>query len=300
MPIIVEKACALCGQSFTPTKRKQGGGRQKYCSNSCNHKSWLLGNPQKRKAALLKYESKPQSKEVKRSKSRHYKLKSYGWTEENLNKQLHRQSYKCYGCLLDIDKDSARIDHCHKTGKVRGLLCNSCNWALGHAKDAPATLRRLMAHLDYDINKTNIYLAGALKNKRIPEIGNLLRVRGYDVMDEWFTPGEFADTNWQAYEKLRGRSYIEALNGRSATNTYLFDRAYLDHCDIVIFVAPAGKSAMLELGYAIGFGKKTCLFLDGEDPERYDVMPGLIDFVFKTEEALLDGVAKLHLEIHSQ
>lgn len=34
----------------------------------------------------------------------------------------------------EIDRQLA-IDHCHATGHIRGLLCNSCNWMLGHAQD---------------------------------------------------------------------------------------------------------------------------------------------------------------------
>lgn len=149
-----------------------------------------------------------------------------------------------------------------------------------------------MAYLDRTIDAPLIYLVGALKNPRIPHVGKALRDAGFDVMDEWFTPGEFADTNWQAYEQLRGRNYQEALRGRSATNAYSFDRSYLDMADVVVLVMPAGKSAMLELGYATGRGKLTCLFLDNADPERFDIMPNFADLVIYTENELVDSMLK--------
>ncbi len=40
------------------------------------------------------------------------------------------------------------IDHCHKTGSVRGALCHGCNVALGGAKDDPSLLRALADYLE--------------------------------------------------------------------------------------------------------------------------------------------------------
>jgi Recombination endonuclease VII len=39
------------------------------------------------------------------------------------------------------------IDHCHRTGSVRGLLCASCNSALGMVKDDPTILAALIEYL---------------------------------------------------------------------------------------------------------------------------------------------------------
>jgi len=39
------------------------------------------------------------------------------------------------------------IDHCHETGKVRGLLCNSCNLIIGHAKDCQDILHNAINYL---------------------------------------------------------------------------------------------------------------------------------------------------------
>lgn len=293
-----ETRCLSCSAIFLqPTRRQGGGARQKYCSKKCAQFDWTLGHKGKRQAAVLKYDSKPENKVQKQQRARRLTLAKYGWTEADFQHQLARQNGACYGCLGPIDATTARVDHDHEAEQVRGLLCDSCNWALGHAKDNVATLRRLMAYLDHQRTKLNVYLIGALKNQRIPVIGNLLRVQGYDVMDEWFTPGEYADTNWQAYERLRGRTYAEALRGRAATNIVLFDRSYLDHSDAVVYIAPAGKSAMLELGYAAGSGKRTAIFLDGEEPDRYDIMPGLAQRVMSQEAQLLQWLDEVRLEI---
>ena len=285
--------CPVCNKEFAFIRRSQGGGTRKiYCSAKCRSLDWAHGNGGKRKAAVLKYDSIPENKDKKRIRTRASQLRRLGWTEADFEQQLTRQTWRCYGCFCSIERQTARVDHCHETGRIRGLLCNSCNWGLGHLKDNPATLRRLMAYLEYDLKITRIYLIGALKNPRIPIIGNRIRTEGYDVMDEWFTPGKFADKNWQEYEKLRGRSYGEALRGRAATNILLFDQSYLDLSDLVILVMPAGKSGMLELGYAKGRGKKTCLFLDGHRVARYDVMPAIADYACITEKELLQWIKR--------
>lgn len=290
----LEGQCLNCKLIFSYIIRGQGGGvRKKWCSSRCRSYAWTKSNGEKRKAQVTKYGDKPESKIKRQQYTLTRKLSKYGWTRIEFQKQLQRQNFVCYGCLKPINEFTARIDHDHKSGKIRGLLCDSCNWSLGHLNDDPNILRRLMSYLDYQREKTCIYIVGALKNTRVPELGNNLRKLNYDVMDEWYAVGEFADTAWQEYEKLRGRSYAEALRGRHAQDVFLFDRSYIDLSDIVILLLPAGKSAMLELGYAKGLGKHTCILLDGEDPDRYDIMPNFADEIFKTEENLIQCLTQI-------
>jgi hypothetical protein len=54
---------------------------------------------------------------------------------------------------------------------------------------------------------------------------------------------------------------------------------------------------MLELGYAKGRGKKAYILLDGQDPDRYDVMPAVADEVFETVDDLLTGLDNKRLAI---
>lgn len=283
----VQGLCPVCNKVFDYPIRKQGGGRRSiYCSHKCCSLDWARRNHEKRQATVVKYGNTPENKERRKRQERIRRIESYGWTEIDYKHELVRQQFSCAGCLISITEETANIDHNHNTDTVRGLLCKHCNWALGHLRDTRSTLHRLSAYLERDRTKTSIYLIGSLRNNRIPEIGNLLRVENYDVMDEWYTPGPEADTNWQAYERLRGRTYAEALQGRAATNIFFFDRSYIDLSDFVILVMPAGKSAMMELGYAKGRGKKSFVFLDGEEPDRYDVMTRFSDGVFKTFEQL--------------
>ena len=78
-------------------------------------------------------------------------LATYGLTQEDYNTLLKKQEYKCFSCGKahgTFKTDRLFIDHCHDTGKVRGLLCHDCNVALGAATDNIETLRNLIKFLE--------------------------------------------------------------------------------------------------------------------------------------------------------
>ena len=54
---------------------------------------------------------------------------------------------QCAVCGVTADKARMCIDHCHDTKKVRGLLCHSCNTALGLMKDNVQNILRLSQYL---------------------------------------------------------------------------------------------------------------------------------------------------------
>lgn len=72
--------------------------------------------------------------------------KNYGMTIEDFNKILRSQDGKCAnsGCST---RGALVVDHDHKTGKIRGLLCHRCNRALGQAEDSPGRLIGLAEYL---------------------------------------------------------------------------------------------------------------------------------------------------------
>lgn len=59
------------------------------------------------------------------------------------------QNNTCPICLnnLDASEKRAHIDHDHKTGQVRGILCNNCNRGIGYLKDNTESLDRAKAYL---------------------------------------------------------------------------------------------------------------------------------------------------------
>lgn len=132
----------------------------------------------------------------------------------------------------------------------------------------------------------NAYIIGSLRNPLVPKVGSAIRALGFDVFDDWYAGGPTADDTWQAYEKdERGHTFAEALDGEAAWHTFRFDDAHIHAADIVVMVMPAGKSGHMELGVAIGRGKRGFVLFDRE-PERYDVMYRFAEKVFFSEEEL--------------
>lgn len=82
---------------------------------------------------------------------RHAKIKKYGLQPDDYHAMLAKQGGKCAICRSDKptlnNKGSFRIDHCHVTGVVRGLLCNKCNAGLGMFGDNPELLAKALQYL---------------------------------------------------------------------------------------------------------------------------------------------------------
>ena len=78
-------------------------------------------------------------KEVKKDK----KVKSrYGITMDEFDVMKNNQGGVCAICNgKNNDRDLA-VDHCHTTGKVRGLLCGNCNRGIGYFKDSKILLEK--------------------------------------------------------------------------------------------------------------------------------------------------------------
>ena len=78
--------------------------------------------------------------DYKADKNRKLK-KTYGISLDEYNELLSKQDGKCAICGVDNNgkyRNKSRalaVDHCHTTGKIRGLLCSDCNTGIGLLKD---------------------------------------------------------------------------------------------------------------------------------------------------------------------
>lgn len=77
--------------------------------------------------------------------------RTYGITLEQYHDLLTSQSGGCACCgatRAGGSSDSFHVDHCHETGKIRGLLCNNCNIGIGALGDNASGVARALAYLE--------------------------------------------------------------------------------------------------------------------------------------------------------
>ena len=84
-----------------------------------------------------------------------YLMKTYNITLDTYHIMLAEQGGKCKICGA-LSPQTAwgelfRVDHCHKTGRIRGLLCDGCNMGLGSFRDNPSALRAAAEYLEYPV-----------------------------------------------------------------------------------------------------------------------------------------------------
>lgn len=137
--------------------------------------------------------------------------------------------------------------------------------------------------------KPLVYIAGSLRNPAIVEVHKAIEAKGnWEVFSDWKAAHPDGDDAWRDYEQALGYTYIEALQRPAARNIFEFDKRWIDRSQAMVLVLPAGKSGHLELGYAIGKGKKGYILLEEEDPERFDVMYSFANVRGSLEDLLED------------
>jgi len=72
---------------------------------------------------------------------------------EDYRRMVEKQDGRCAICgrtaiQASLKRKRLAIDHCHKSGKIRGLLCISCNSGLGHFGDDLSLLLKAVAYLE--------------------------------------------------------------------------------------------------------------------------------------------------------
>lgn len=125
-----------------------------------------------------------------------------------------------------------------------------------------------------------IYVASSWRNEKQPRVVERLREVGHEVYDfrhpepgnDGFHWSEI-DTYW---EKWTPRAFRAALPHKLADCGFRDDFQAMKWADAFVLVLPCGRSAHLELGWAVGVGKKTIILLDSEDFEP-ELMYKMVD-----------------------
>jgi len=154
--------CAMF-QSATQNNYKYGGARTKVRANirrilalGSLRKQYVPERPCKH-GHMLRWtasnncvECDAISRDKHREASKEQRLiKEYGITFADRSLMAKEQGYKCPICGEEFtDTRTMHVDHCHESGRVRGLLCALCNQAIGLLKDTPSIIRRAADYVE--------------------------------------------------------------------------------------------------------------------------------------------------------
>lgn len=165
------KKCTRCGQE---KPENDFYVRQSICKSCSVERAadWAADNPDKVRTSKLKYAAV--HKEANRIRAREWARKNkdqvnakrraaydpdvsrykmlkyrYGLSREDYDQMLHKQHYSCAACgTALLDSASIHVDHCHRTGQVRALLCRRCNTCLGQFGEDGGLIRKLAEYAD--------------------------------------------------------------------------------------------------------------------------------------------------------
>jgi hypothetical protein len=94
-------------------------------------RKWRAENREKHNRLARESHARNKHKHVERNRS-HYLMKKYGITTLQKLMMVGNQNGRCGICQEElIFTRATHVDHCHKSGKIRGILCHSCNTKLG-------------------------------------------------------------------------------------------------------------------------------------------------------------------------
>jgi hypothetical protein len=115
---------------------------------------WKQANPDKVKEIAKKATAKVRSRQSSIQKKETELQRKYKINFNEYTVLYKNQNGICLICSIplrllsgDSTNKPANVDHCHRTGKIRGLLCNNCNRGLGHFQDREDLLLNAIGYL---------------------------------------------------------------------------------------------------------------------------------------------------------
>lgn len=145
--------CALNDESWTPSCRKA----RRYICRACwvaRQKAYQIKDPNWREKRQLRSKAYRENldPEVKRKRARdtrcRYIRKTFGISLDQYEEMVLERNGCCDICKSGTKgMGTLHIDHCHKTGMVRGLLCMNCNVSLGLMYDDPEIMENAIKYI---------------------------------------------------------------------------------------------------------------------------------------------------------
>lgn len=151
------KFCPKCKHSknleFFSRDLSTSDGKRSHCKECCSssYKNYRINNKEKR--AIEGKEWRKNNPDAVINHNFKNNLKKFGLTVEIYNNMLKAQNHVCAICEKpEMTKRNNKIkqlsvDHCHATGKVRGLLCTKCNTGIGLLREDPIIIQKAKDYL---------------------------------------------------------------------------------------------------------------------------------------------------------
>ncbi|MCV7255277.1 hypothetical protein H7J86_24240 [Mycobacterium hackensackense] len=149
-----------------------------------------------------------------------------------------------------------------------------------------------------DLSRGRIYVASSWRNNLQQTVVHRLRAEGFDTYD-FKNPPDKTGFHWSEVGLQRNNDacpipdYLQALEHPRSVEGFSSDFAAMFAADIFVLVLPCGRSAHLELGWAVGAGRRTAVLLAGEDPVTPELMYKMVDYLAPTEDDLLAWLGAL-------
>ena len=134
------------------TRPKAKGSLERVLRSRCKKcealggEKYRKGNPDKVKRARKEYRKENLSRV--RMWAVRTAWKKRGFDPDEVEKFICSRQPLCEICGEKANGKALAVDHCHRTNKLRGLLCENCNNGLGRFKDSPSLLRKAASYLE--------------------------------------------------------------------------------------------------------------------------------------------------------
>lgn len=128
-----------------PTRQHEARGMCTLC-----YRAWYYARNKEKCAEMYRRWKKENPDKVKAQLARRNYAGSYfkfGLTATEYREMAAKYNGVCPICNR-TDSRRLSVDHCHTTGKIRGMLCNTCNIGLGKFRDNPMWLRNAALYLE--------------------------------------------------------------------------------------------------------------------------------------------------------